>query len=47
MLDDGFDSFSIGLCADIGVDGNRGSFPRVVAKKSVEELFRKHTAQEK
>ena len=46
MLDDGFD-FSVGLCPDISVDGNRGSFPRAVAEEVVEELFRKDTTKEK
>ena len=47
MLDDGFDAFSVGFCPDIGVDGDRGSFSRIVAKESVEKLFRQHTAKEK
>ena len=47
MLDDGFDAFSVGFCPDIGVDGDRGSFSRIVAKESVKEFFRKDTAKEK
>ena len=47
MLDDGFDAFSVDLCPDISVDGDRGSPPRAVAEEVIEELFRKHTAQEK
>ncbi len=47
MFDDGFNSLSIGSCADISVDGNRGSFRRIVAEKFVEEFFRKNTAKEK